>query len=124
MSNQVWYKLLPKGTPSSSSDQMDDVECPKCSTISELRRRVKKENMTTLEKVETRFSEVYENGGDDAACSPAKLLSACASGGPELPFIIYYPPGSTSFVLRLRVHVLLYGACFAMSASSGGRTAG
>ena len=108
MSNEVWYKLLPKGAPSSSSDQMDDVECPKGNTISELRRRVKQQNMPTLEKVETRFIEVYENGGDDTACSPAMRLSACASGGPELPFIIYYPPGSTSFVSRLKVHVLLY----------------
>jgi hypothetical protein len=108
MSNQVWYKLLPKGTPSSSIDQMDDVECPKDKTISELRRRVKHENMPTLEKVEPRFIEVCENGREDTACSPAQRLSACASGGPELPFIIYYPPGSTPFVSRLRVHVLMY----------------
>jgi hypothetical protein len=77
MSNRVWYKLLPKGTPSSSSDQMDDVKCLKSNTISEL----KKENMPTLGNVEPRSIEVYENGSEDTVCSPAKLLSACASGG-------------------------------------------
>jgi hypothetical protein len=59
MSNHVWYKLLLKGTPSLSSDQMDDVECLKSNTISELRRLVKKENMPTLGNVEPRSIEVY-----------------------------------------------------------------
>jgi hypothetical protein len=81
---------------------MDDIECLKSDTISELRRLVKKENMPTLGNVEARSIEVYENGSEDTVCSPAKLLSACASGGPELPFIIYHPPGSTLFVSHLR----------------------
>lgn len=101
MPNSVWYKLLPKGTPSSSSDQLDDVKCAKDDTISELRRLVKNDNKPTLENVETRFIEVYENGSEDIACSPAKLISACTSGGAALPFIIYYLPGSTLFFSHL-----------------------
>jgi hypothetical protein len=89
----VWYKLLPMGTRSSARDPQEDVQCEDTSTVSNLRRLVKAANIEILQHATAMQLEVHENGNDDTPCVSTKLLTNCVSGGPQLPFVIYYPPG-------------------------------
>lgn len=106
MLQRWWYTLVPDGSLEPPSEESKGcVDLPEVEVVFNLKNTVHEKNKIRVGHCDAMSLKVSEHDGK-VLSDPAKKLSDCASGGPQKPFIVYYPvyPGRTLSVCMFIVH--------------------